>query len=100
MKVALDLGEKLEVAILEGNRVVGSLSLVLNGFGAVAVKVAEAAAAPKKGKAKAAAKAKAEPKKRGKRTVSAESRIRMAEAQKLRWAKKKGAPEAPPVAEG
>lgn len=81
MKVALEFGEALEVALLENNRVVGSLSLVLRGAGA-APRVAAAPAA----KAAAAPAAKAG---RKRRQLSPEARARMAAAQKERWAKKR-----------
>lgn len=91
MKVALELGEKLEVAVIEGNKIVGSLSLELNGFGNVA-KAAEPAAAKKPAKAERKTR-------RGGHKFSAESRKRMSEAQKARWADKKPADEAPAAPE-
>lgn len=82
MKVALEFGEALEVALLENNRVVGSLSLVLRTAGAAP----RVAAAPAKAAAPAAAKAS-----RKRRQLSPEARARMATAQKERWAKKRAA---------
>jgi hypothetical protein len=81
MKVTLEKGEVLEVAIIEGDRVVGSLSLTLRDT------VPSAAAAPAKPRAAAAAPAAPARKRRasGKRNVSPEARARMAEAQRRRW---------------
>ena len=77
MRISLEKGEVLEVAIVEGDRVVGSLSLTLRDMVASAPKAA----------AQAAMAAAPVPRKRrtGKRYVSPEARARMAEAQKRRW---------------
>jgi hypothetical protein len=81
MKVAMEIGETLDVALIDGDRMVGTLSLSLKGVNAVKqVKAAKAAVS----NAVATAKGR---KRGGKRRVSAESRARMAEAQRKRWAK-------------
>jgi hypothetical protein len=72
MKVALEKGETLSVAILENDRVVGVLNLKLSET------------------EEKAPKAPVSPKARGgkrKRNISAEARRKMAEAQKRRWDK-------------
>jgi hypothetical protein len=87
MKVALEFGESLEVALVQGDRIVGSLTLSLKGVGASPVvrsraTVAEAAAeeapadAPRRGRRKG----------KGRRQFSEEARARIAEAQRKRWA--------------
>lgn len=79
MKVALEQGETLEVAILDNDRVVGTLSMEMRGPGAAARPQRAASAAPQA--------AKAVGRRRGKRNISREARARMAEAQRRRWAK-------------
>lgn len=77
MRISLEKGEVLDVAITEGDRVVGSLSLTLRDLVPSAPKAAAkapAAAAPATGKRRT-----------GKRNVSPEARARMAEAQRRRW---------------
>lgn len=80
MKVALEQGDTLEVAILEGDRVVGTLCLEMRSATASSVvrpaAVAAAAGAYKRGGRRG-----------GKRNISPEARARMAEAQRRRWAK-------------
>jgi hypothetical protein len=77
MKVAMEIGESLDVALIDGDRMVGTLSLSLRGVTAAGpVKAAAVAAAAKKAGRRG-----------GKRKVSPESRAKMAEAQKKRWAK-------------
>ena len=75
MKVALEKGETLSVAILENDRVVGVLNLRLSETEDKAPKAATS-------KAKAGKK---------KRNISSESRRKMAEAQKRRWDKYRAA---------
>jgi hypothetical protein len=75
MKVALEKGEVLEVALLENDKVVGILSFELKGVGVAPVSRAAAsssASAAKRGRNK-------------KRYVSPEARARMADAQRRRW---------------
>lgn len=86
MKVSLEKGDTVEIAIVEGDRIVGSLSLTLGG--------APAAAARRPGRPAGstnAAPTAGAPKKRerrgGRRVISPEARQRMADAQKKRWAK-------------
>lgn len=88
MKVALELGEALEVAILQNDRVVGTLSMRLQGpSGGAARQQAAPVAAP------AAVGRKRRGRKPGRkaggrrRNISAEARAKMAEAQRRRWAK-------------
>ncbi len=82
MKVALEIGETLEVAILEENRVVSTLSLTLRAPG-VTRRVASDAPA------KSSASAPASKGGRKRRAISPEGRARMATAQKARWAARK-----------
>jgi len=82
MKVALEAGDVLDIALLEDDRVVGTLSLQLNlGRGIKAGRPAKAAAAP------ADHGAEAPRKRRGRKPLSAETKARMAAAQKARWEK-------------
>jgi hypothetical protein len=81
MKVAMEIGETLDVALIDGDRMVGTLSLSLKGVNVVKQVKAAAAAV-----SHAVATGKGR-KRGGKRRVSAESRARMAEAQRKRWAK-------------
>lgn len=81
MKVALEIGETLEVAILEENRVVSTLSLSLRPAGA-----------PRRAQSEAPAKSTSSPSPKGgrkRRAISPEGRARMAAAQKARWAARK-----------
>ena len=82
MKVALEIGETLEVAILEENRVVSTLSLSLRP-----------ASAPRRATSEAPAKSSTpSPASKGgrkRRAISPEGRARMAAAQKARWAARK-----------
>lgn len=85
MKVALDLnsGEALEVALLEGDRVVGSLSLRINGL----------AGGASRGRASSAAKeatTATTTQRKPRRRMSAETKAKMAAAQKARWEKLRG----------
>lgn len=80
MKVTLEKGETLDLAVIENDRVIGTISLELRGI--LLTHGASPAAAP-------ASAGSTAPKKPGKgvRHVSEESRSRMAEAQRRRWAK-------------
>jgi len=84
MKVALEIGEVLDVALLEGERVIGTLSLELKGL-AGASRVGRPASATRE--AKAVAGTEGTGRRRKRKPMSAESRARMAEAQKRRWEK-------------
>ncbi|MCX7718257.1 MAG: hypothetical protein N2111_07635 [Candidatus Sumerlaeaceae bacterium] len=77
MRISLEKGEVLDVAITEGDRVVGSLSLTLRDLVPSAPKAAA--------KAPAAAAPATRKRRTGKRNVSPEARARMAEAQRRRW---------------
>ncbi len=83
MKVAMEIGDQLEVAIVSGGQIVGSLAIQLNSV--------VGAKASKPGRpAKAAAEA-APAKRKGRRKLSPEAKARMSDAQKARWAKKREA---------
>ncbi len=85
MKIALELGESLDVVLMSKEQVVGTLSLQIRGL-------AQAVAQPKAQAAKAAV---SETRPTGpakkKRTMSPEARERLRQAQLRRWAKVKGA---------
>ena len=86
MKVALEAGEVLEVAIIDGDRVVGNLSLQLKGIGGSRV-------GRPAGSSSAKAASSDEPaagRRRKRKPMSAETKARMAAAQKARWEKKNG----------
>ena len=88
MKVALESGEVLEVAILDGERVVGTLSLQMKGVGSSS-RVGRPAGAPK-----AAAASDGATRRRKRKPMSAETRAKMAEAQRRRWGnREEGNPE-------
>ena len=78
MKVALESGEVLEVAILDGERVVGTLSLQMKGVGSPS-RVGRPAGVPK------AAVSEGTTRRRKRKPMSAETRAKMAEAQRRRW---------------
>lgn len=81
MKVALEADEVLEVAVLDGDKVIGTLSLQLKGL--------TSASSARRGRPPAIAKEEATPRKRRQRKpMSAETRARMAAAQKARWEKR------------
>lgn len=82
MKVALEAGEVLDVAILDGERVIGTLSLQLN-LGGAKQRVGRPAAASPKAAAAPAAEGTGRRKKR--KPMSPETRAKMAEAQRKRW---------------
>lgn len=82
MRVALEAGEVLEVAVLDGDKVVGTLSLKLNGLGS-AKRPGRPSASESAGASTTGTK-----KRRQRKPMSAETRARMAEAQKARWAKR------------
>lgn len=88
MKVALETGEVLDVALVEGDRIIGTLSLQLKGLAGSTPRVgrpagsttANAAAAPRK-------------QRKQRKPMSAEARARMSAAQKERWSNRKGGNE-------
>ncbi len=88
MKVALDLnsGEALEVALLEGDRVVGNLSLRISGLaGGSTSRAGRSAAAPKESSTSGSTT-----QRKPRRKMSPETKARMAAAQKARWEKIRG----------
>ena len=88
MKVALEIGEVLDVALLDGERVIGTLSLELKGLAGVSRVGRPASSAREKSAATGSNEAAGRRRKR--KPMSAESRARMAEAQRRRWEKTKG----------
>ena len=87
MKVTLEKGETLDVALVEGDRIVGTLSLQLREIGSGAGvrtvsdstrRAAEATAESATGTTRTV---------RRKRQISPEARAKMAEAQRRRWEK-------------
>lgn len=87
MKVALDTGDVLDVAILDGDRVVGTVSLQIKSLVGVTPKAAPksaSAAASTAGSASAPA-ATGTRKRKARKPLSEEARARMAAAQKARW---------------
>ena len=84
MRVALEAGELLEVAITEGDRIVGTLSLQLNSIGG------SSKAASRSTVSSAGAAAPARKQRKTRKPMSPEARARMAAAQKARWAKARG----------
>ena len=88
MKVALEAGEVLDIALIEGERIIGTLSLQLKGLsagsrlGRTAGTSARAASAPAEGTGSG--------RRRKRKPMSDEARQRMAEAQRKRWEKARG----------
>lgn len=81
MKVALAKGETLQIAVVDGDRIIGTMSIALDS--AVASVAAPAAAPAKAAKSVEAAPAKS--RRGGKRKITAEARKKMAQSQALRW---------------
>ena len=80
MKVALEKGEKMNVSIVENDKIVGTLTITF-----------ESVLAPKAPKSAPAEAPSAAPMKtRKKRTVSPEAREKMRQAQLRRWEKIRG----------
>lgn len=88
MKVALENGEVLDIALVEGDRIIGTLSLQIKGL-AGSPKAGRPAAAPQASDAGAAA-ANGRKVRKQRKPMSPEGRARMAAAQKLRWEQKRG----------
>lgn len=84
MKVALENGEVLDIALVEGDKIIGTLSLQIKGLGG-----ASRAGRPA-GTSASAANAAPRKQRKPRKPMSAESKARMAAAQKLRWEKKRG----------
>jgi hypothetical protein len=96
MRVSIAKGETLEINITEGDRIVGSLSISLNGIGGSS----RAASAPavdgepkRRGRKPGAAKAAAAPSGRKSRNYTPEAKARMRDAQQRRWAAVRAAKE-------
>lgn len=88
MKVALENGEVLDIALVEGDRIIGTLSLQLKGL-AGAPKAGRPAAASQQSESAASAPNGRKARK-PRKPMSPEGRARMAAAQKLRWEQKRG----------
>lgn len=88
MKVALENGEVLDIALVEGDRIIGTLSLQLRGL-AGSPKTPRATASSQvndqAGSSTAGRKVR-----KARKPMSPEGRARMAAAQKLRWDKRRG----------
>lgn len=83
MKVALEAGEVLEVAVLDGDKVVGTLSLQLKTLSGASSAVKRGRPAGASEKAESAEPARKRRKQR--KPLSDETKARMAAAQKARW---------------
>lgn len=91
MKVALEIGEALDVVLVEGDKLVGTLSLSLRGVGSGSGRGRSAGAGTS---SEASSKEPGLTKTgRRRRTLSPEARAKMAEAQRRRWAKTRGGSE-------
>lgn len=94
MKVALERGEVLEIALLEGNSVVGTLSLQLQGNArGTSVSFSSGSSASAGGSSasqSAGSTTSGKRGRRGRRQLSPEARERMRQAQLRRWAKTRG----------
>jgi hypothetical protein len=83
MKVALDAGDTLDVALLDGDRVIGTLSLQIKGLSGSTPKVvtrAASTASENSGSSTSASR-----KRKQRKPLSEEAKARMAAAQKARW---------------
>ncbi len=87
MKVALENGEVLDIALVDGDRIVGTLSLQIKGL-AGASKVGRPANTSQASASDTPANGRKTRKPR--KPMSPEGRARMAAAQKLRWEQKRG----------
>lgn len=87
MKVTLEKGEPLDIALIEQDRVVGTLSIVLNGsFGSKSSSRESARSSAPDLSSETLTKTG-----RKRRNISPEARARMADAQKRRWEKQRAA---------
>lgn len=89
MKVALEIGEALDIALVEGDRIIGTLTLQLKGLAGSSNKVARPAAASQASDS-AASSGNNRKVRKLRKPMSPEGRARMAAAQKLRWEQKRG----------
>lgn len=87
MKVALDAGDVLDVALLDGDRVIGTLSLQIRDLsGATSRGRATAGASERSTTTRESAAPK---KRRARKPLSEETKAKMASAQKARWEQKR-----------
>ena len=94
MKVALDRGEVLDIALIEDERIIGTLSIELKGLISATRGAGRPAGATRNAAAESAGREVAGKKTRKKRKpMSDEARARMAAAQKRRWEQIKGPEE-------
>lgn len=84
MKVALEAGEVLDVALLEGDRVIGTLSLQIKGV-AKTSKVGRPAGVSSSASSSDDGADAPVKKRKARKPLSPEVRARMAAAQKARW---------------
>jgi hypothetical protein len=99
MRVTLEKGETLDVALVENERIVATFSIELRSISAGAGEASKASEKPRVAQQPAAAAEAAAPAavkqprqksakaRAGKRNITEEARAKMAEAQKRRWAK-------------
>jgi hypothetical protein len=85
MKVALDAGDVLDVALLDGDRVIGTLSLQIKGLAGSSPRVGRPAAASSSETSSTTSSRK----RKQRKPLSEEAKARMAAAQKERWAKRR-----------
>ncbi len=88
MKVALENGEVLDIALVEGDRIIGTLSIQLKGL-AGAGKASRSAVASQQSES-ASTSGLGKKTRKPRKPMSAEGRARMAAAQKKRWEEKRG----------
>ncbi len=87
MKVALELGEVLDVALVEGDRIIGTLSLELKGLSGSSSRTVGRPSGASAKTASTAADSAVTGRRRKRKPMSDEARKRMAEAQRKRWEK-------------
>lgn len=87
MKVALEAGEVLDVALIEGDRIIGTLSLQLKGLTATS-RVGRPALSEARATGEGATPGR---RRKPRKPLSAETKARMAEAQRRRWEAKRNA---------
>lgn len=87
MKVALESGEVLDIALIEGERVIGTLSLQLKDLTSTSRAGRPAGVSARASASDGAGEGRKTRKRR--KPMSDEARARMAAAQKARWEKKR-----------
>jgi len=91
MKVALDRGEVLDIALIEDERIIGTLSIELKGLVSAARGAGRPAGSSRSTASESETRETSGKKTRKKRKpMSEEARARMAAAQRRRWENKKG----------